>query len=260
MLQSLFAFFEYMPGFNDALGGGILIFARFLGFLLLAPIIGRKEIPSLIKLPLAMLITFIFVGVLKPESPPAETSMLLSIFLNFVFGSLLGFIANCIFATINAAGDMMNMQMGLSSAVMFDPSTRSQSSVLGRFFSLFGIVVFIHIGGLYWLFDAFARSFEIYPLYATGFPMQELLNLEYLSLLTANVLYIGLQIAAPVLLATLGMDIILGIISKTAPQVNVFQLSFLFKPLLGAAIMILILPMLYNIIADYFNYYSLFYG
>lgn len=260
MLESLFAFFEYIPDFNDALGGGILIFVRFLGFLLLAPIIGRKEIPALVKIPLTMLLTVIFVGVLKPEAPPASSSLVLSIFLNFVFGSILGFIANVIFATINAAGDMMNMQMGLSSAVMFDPSTRSQSSVLGRFFSLFGIVVFMHMGGLYWMFDAFARSFEVYPLYATGFPIQEILNLEYLSLLTANVLYIGLQIAAPVLLATLGMDIILGIISKTAPQVNVFQLSFLFKPLLGAAIMVIILPMLYNIISDYFSYYSMFYG
>ena len=62
----------------------------------------------------------------------------------------------------------------------------------------------------------------------------------------------GLQIASPVLLATLGQDIILGVISKTAPQVNVFQLSFLFKPVVGAAILVWIMPMLVNIINDYF--------
>ena len=66
----------------------------------------------------------------------------------------------------------------------------------------------------------------------------------------------GLQIASPVLLATLGQDIILGVISKTAPQVNVFQLSFLFKPVLGAAILVWIMPMLINIITDYFISYS----
>ena len=71
--------------------------------------------------------------------------------------------------------------------------------------------------------------------------------------MTSNVLYIGLQLAAPILLATLGQDIILGIISRTAPQVNVFQLSFLFKPVFGAAIMIWILPMLVNIITDFFT-------
>ena len=52
--------------------------------------------------------------------------------------------------------------------------------------------------------------------------------MDYLVKMTSNVLYMGLQIASPVLLATLGQDIILGVISKTAPQVNVFQLSFLF--------------------------------
>ena len=96
------------------------------------------------------------------------------------------------------------------------------------------------------------RSFEIFPLDATIIPLQQLVNMDYLVQLSSNVLFMGLQIASPILLATLGQDIILGVISKTAPQVNVFQLSFLFKPVLGAAIMVWILPMLVNIISDYF--------
>lgn len=80
--------------------------------------------------------------------------------------------------------------------------------------------------------------------------------MDYLISLSSNVLYMGLQIASPVLLATLGQDIILGVISKTAPQVNVFQLSFLFKPVFGAAILMWILPMLINVISDYFNTFS----
>ena len=86
--------------------------------------------------------------------------------------------------------------------------------------------------------------------------MDRLINKEYLVTLTSNVLYIGLQIASPVLLATLGQDLILGIISKTAPQVNVFQLSFLFKPVLGAAILLWIMPVIVNVINDYFMSYA----
>ena len=80
--------------------------------------------------------------------------------------------------------------------------------------------------------------------------------MKYLVQITSNVLYMGLQIASPILLATLGQDIILGIISKTAPQVNVFQLSFLFKPVMGAAILIWILPMLMDVINQYFITYA----
>ena len=93
-------------------------------------------------------------------------------------------------------------------------------------------------------------------MYSSTIPLAQLVNMDYLIEMSSNVLYMGLQIASPVLLATLGQDIILGIISKTAPQVNVFQLSFLFKPVLGAAIMIWILPMLVNVISDYFLSYS----
>ncbi|MFA6989030.1 MAG: flagellar biosynthetic protein FliR, partial [Candidatus Gastranaerophilaceae bacterium] len=141
-------------------------------------------------------------------------------------------------------------------ATMFDASTKSQSSIIGTFFTLFGTVIFMDMGGTFWLLNAFKRSFEIFGIYGTSIPLTHLISLDYLILITSNILYMGLQIAAPVLLATLGQDIILGIISKTAPQVNVFQLSFLFKPVLGAAILVFILPMLLNVINDYFAYFS----
>ena len=151
---------------------------------------------------------------------------------------------------------MINMQMGLSSAMVLDPTTQSQTSILSRIFGLLGILIFIQVGGIYWLFRALMRTFEIFPVFATSVPLEQLVNLDYVIQLSSNVLYMGLQIASPVLLATLGQDIILGVISKTAPQVNVFQLSFLFKPVLGAAIMIWILPMLFSVISDYFNSFA----
>ena len=87
-------------------------------------------------------------------------------------------------------------------------------------------------------------------------PNEKVVNMDYLILLTSNVFVVGMQIAAPVLLATLGQDIILGTISKTAPQINVFQMSFLFKPVLGSLILTWILPMLINVITDYISSFS----
>ena len=115
-----------------------------------------------------------------------------------------------------------------------------------------GILIFINIGGVYWLFKALLRSFEIFPVYSSAMQISKLANMELLIKLSSNTLYMGLQIAAPILLATLAQDIILGVISRTAPQVNVFTLSFLFKPVIGAAILVWILPMLMNVIEEYF--------
>lgn len=249
VLQS---FPKYFPEINNALGAGIFVFARVLGFIRFAPVLNRKEIPGLIKVSFALVLTIILMMTVETGPMPSHTSLILGLFLNVVAGMLIGFIANCIVLAIAAAGDMINMQMGLSSAMVLDPTAGAQVSILGNFFGILAVILFIDIGGLYWLINALHRSFEIFPVFAQAIPMDKLVNQDYLIKITSNILYVGLQIASPVLLATLGQDLILGIISKTAPQVNVFQLSFLFKPVLGAAILLWIMPIIINVINDYF--------
>lgn len=246
---------KMFPAINTMLGAGIMVFSRLVGFMRLAPIFNRKEIPSIVKLSLCFLLTIVITPFVKTDLT-VMNSMALSIVLNIAVGAMIGYMAQLILLAIDAGADMINMQMGLSSAMVLDPTTSSQVSILSKIMSLFGILIFIQLGGIYWLVRALMRSFEIFPIYATSIPLDQLVNMQYLISMSSNVLYMGLQIASPILLATLGQDIILGVISKTAPQVNVFQLSFLFKPVLGAAIMIWILPMLLNIISEYFLSYS----
>ena len=250
---------KLFPSVNAYLLSGIYVFARILGFFRMAPVFNRKEIPGMVKLAMALMFTFILTAFLSPKIPDimsAKDSLLLSIVLNYVVGAMIGYMAQIILIAIEAGADMINMQMGLSSAMVLDPTTSSQVSILTKLFSLLGLLIFIELGGIYWLINAFLRSFDIFPLYATTLPLAKLINMDYLVKMTSNVLYMGLQIASPVLLATLGQDIILGVISKTAPQVNVFQLSFLFKPVFGAAILVWIMPQLLNVINDYFLTYK----
>ena len=247
------------PEFSRWFAAGMIVFARLLGFIRFAPIFNRKEIAGLVKLAFVFIMTVILTPLLHPAMPPADISPLLLLLLNFVVGAIIGYIAQLIIMAIEAGGDMINTQMGLSSAMVMDPSTNSQTSILSRIITLLGLIIFMEIGGFYWMINALIRSFEIFPIYAVAIPLEKIINIDYLVTTTSNVLYIGLQIASPVLLATLGQDIILGVISKTAPQVNVFQLSFLFKPVFGAAIMIWILPMLINVISDFFLTFSSIY-
>ena len=247
------------PEFARWFSAGFIVFARLLGFIRFAPVFNRKEIAGIVKLSFAFILTVIITPLLKPGMPPADISPLLLLILNFAAGAIVGYIAQLLIQAIEAGGDMINTQMGLSSAMVMDPSTNSQTSILSRVITLLGLVIFMEIGGFYWLINALVRSFEVFPVYAVMIPLEKIINLDYLVTITSNVLYMGLQIASPVLLATLGQDIILGVISKTAPQVNVFQLSFLFKPVFGAAIMIWILPMLVNVISDFFTSFSAIY-
>lgn len=244
------------PEINRMLSYGILIFIRLLGFIRFAPIFNRKEVPGVIKLSFAFIIAVILTMVIKPTKIVTSDSMLLQTVLNFVFGAMLGWMANCIVLAVEAGGDMINMQMGVSSAQIMDPTTQGMVSLMGRLFSLIAVLIFVHVGGIYWLFNALLRSFEIFPIFSSEFPLTKVFELTNIIKITSNLLYMGLQIASPVLLATMGQDIILGVISKTAPQINVFQLSFLFKPVFGVAILMWIMPILIDIINDYFISFS----
>lgn len=253
MEQLLAAIVKMFPTINTYLMAGALVFARMLGFFRFCPIFNRKDIPSLVKLPMALIVTIFIVPFLHPEKCLTECdSFVLSLLLNIVVGAMIGYMAQLITIAIDCGAEMINMQMGLSSATTLDPTTSGQVSILTKMISLMGILIFINLGGVYWLFKALVRSFEIFPMYAAHIPLVKIANMDLLIKMSSNTLYMGLQVASPVLLATLAQDIILGVISRTAPQVNVFQLSFLFKPVLGAAIMVWILPMLMNVIEEYF--------
>ena len=140
--------------------------------------------------------------------------------------------------------------------MILDPSTGTQASLMGNYFTILAVIIFMQIGGIYWVLDAFIRSFDVYPMFSASIPLTKVINMDYLVKITSNTFIVGMQIAAPVLLATLGQDIILGTISKTAPQVNVFQMSFLFKPVMGALLLIWVMPMLINVISDYLTSFS----
>ncbi len=248
---------QMFPTINTYLMAGALVFGRLIGFFRFAPIFNRKDIPALVKIPLALLVTIAIVPFLSPEKVMTQSdSFMLSLVLNIVTGAVIGYMAQLITLAVDSGAEMINMQMGLQSATALDPTTSAQVSILTKLISLMGILIFIQVGGIFWLFKALLRSFEIFPLYSVSLPIAKLANMELLIKMSSNTLYMGLQIASPILLATLAQDIILGVISRTAPQVNVFTLSFLFKPVIGAAILVWILPMLMNVIEEYFLTFS----
>ena len=111
------------PEFSRWFGGGFIVFARLLGFIRFAPVFNRKEIAGLVKLAFAFILTIILTPLLKPAMPPAGISPMLLILLNFAVGAIIGYIAQLLILAIEAGGDMINTQMGLSSAMVMDPTS-----------------------------------------------------------------------------------------------------------------------------------------
>lgn len=259
MTHDILELFGQIPGFYTYFIAFTLIFARLLAFFMIAPIFKRKEIPQMAKIGFAMILTYILMTIIKIDKIPQDVPYIYLLLMNITTGYFIGLICRFIFQTVQSAGDMANNQMALSSASMFDQSTKVQSSIIGMLMSLFAVVVFINIGGIYWLINAFNRSFEIFPLYCTMPQFIESVTLDYFIYITGNIIFIGFQMVAPVIITTLAIDIILGIISKTAPQINVFQLSFVFKPCVGTMVLLATFPVFLRVLEDYFISHSQFF-
>ena len=165
------------PKFEYYFSAGFIVFARLLGFIRFAPVFNRREINTITKISLALLLTIMITPLLKFGAPPREISPILLLLLNFAVGAIIGYIAQLIILAIESGGDMINTQMGLSSAMVMDPSTNSQTSILSRMITLLGLCIFIQIGGFYWLLNALIRSFEIFPVYAVTIPLEKIINL-----------------------------------------------------------------------------------
>jgi flagellar biosynthetic protein FliR len=245
--------------YGPVLDGLLLLFFRMFAFATTGPVFNRRNMPILVKLCAA----FFFTGTLAWMVPPDQHGplsqagqyppFLIQLVLNIVIGAFLGFIADLILQSAYAAGNFMNNQIGLSSAMMMDPSSGKQTMLLEALFSYITLVVFLYLGGMHWMIAALRRSLDVFPLYAMQQPITKVIDLSYVTLLSGNVLLIGVQMIAPVMVVTMAVDIMLGIVNRTAQQMPVFQLSFALKPSIGIAIMWVTLTVFIQVLSNYLN-------
>ena len=248
--------------FGPVMDGLLLMFFRMLAFATTGPIFNRKNIPILIKLCVAIFLTGTLAWMVPPDKqgPLTETGLyspyLVQLVMNIIVGALLGFIADMILQAAYAAGNVMNNQIGLSSAMIMDPANGKQSMLLETLFSFITILIFINLGGVHWMILALKRSFELFPLYNIQQPITEVIDLKYLVAVSGNILLIGVQLVSPIMVVTMAVDLMLGIVNRTAQQMPVFQLSFALKPSIGIAVMLMTLTTFIQALSNFLNDYS----
>jgi flagellar biosynthetic protein FliR len=227
---------------------GLLLLCRLAGFFLQAPVFGRKDFPTPAKVGLIMLLTM---GIFPTLDMPAlQASMagmsgghlFILVAVNLMIGAIVGFIPRMFMETISAAGALANNQIGLSSANMLDPTTKTNSGLLAPLFNFLGVLLYLQIGGVELMLKAFTRTLTLFPLTQ---PMPQLFNvitMDYLIYTSGQVLTAGLLIAGPFFVVTMVVDLMLGIVNRVAQQIPEYQLSFATKPVVGILVFILVLP------------------
>ena len=199
--------------------------ARILGFLGAAPVFGNNAVPRRIKLVVGLAVTMGVMPVVTATPPEAIDSWagILILFQQTLIGIAMGLVLRVVFAALDLMGEIISLQMGLSFATFFDPLAGGQTAVVGEFLTLIATLVFLSLNGHLLMIDALARSFEWLPV-STTLPHKS--GWLVLARFGASIFASGLLMALPVVTALLITNISLGVLTRAAPQLNLFAVGF----------------------------------
>lgn len=216
---------------------------RVLALFAVAPLLSHRAIPLRVKVGLGVAITAVLVpSVPAPPITDALTGAGLGLLLqNILIGLMLGFMVRLIFAALEITGELIGLQMGLSFAGFFNPATGMAQNAIGSFMSLLALLMFIAIDGHLMLLHALAESFRLFPLVG-GTPGAMPLTFEQIVRAASLMFSIALSLALPFLAVMLLTNIVLGVLARVAPQLNVFAIGFPLTILVGLSTLMLILP------------------
>ena len=218
-------------------------FIRVLALFTTAPVLSQRNVPLRVRVGLAFLITVCAQASL-PEMPAIaldSSQAFLVVLQQVLIGVTLGFAARIVFAAIEFAGELVGLQMGLNYAGFFDPTSGSQGNAVGSFFGITVSWLFIIINGHLLLIMALVQSFNAFPVGPEPFAFLRALQPQVWG---AEVFHLGLWIALPLVGMLLFVNIVLGVISRVAPQINVFAVGFPITLAVGLIGMLLTLPLM----------------
>jgi flagellar biosynthesis protein FliR len=218
------------------ISGFLTIGVRLTGLMLFAPFFGGSVIPVRIKAGLVLALTvLLFPTVGKDIGTFALIDWPIMIFTEFLIGVGMGIATNVVFEAAALAGQILGIQMGYSLVNILDPQTQVDTTVIPVFYQTMVMLLFLRMDVIYWLLKAIGNSFLYLPAGTThlsGMFTQSVLSTG------AQMFGLGVQIAAPVLSATLVTDILLGLLGKAATTMPLIVLGPAVKSLLGISILI----------------------
>jgi flagellar biosynthetic protein FliR len=212
---------------------------RVMGVIAVAPIFSRSSIPNKVKLGFGIMLTLIIVPTLPPLPQFELFSFqgLLILVQQLIIGLAIGFSMRLVFAAVDVAGQLIGMTMGLGFASFFDPS-QGQSTAVNRFLGLLAMLVFLSLDGHLMIVTAVANSFVTMPIAVAGAGI----NPMKIAMWGEVVFSAGLLLALPAVAALLITNMALGILTRTAPQLNLFGIGFPITLSMGFLVLALALP------------------
>lgn len=215
--------------------------ARVLALIASAPVIGNRQVPVRIKVGLAAIFTVIIAPTLELHDLPDPSSAegILILLQQMIAGLMMGFSIRLIFTAIEMAGDLVGMQMGLGFANFFDPQNSTIRPVLAQFLGVIVALAFVSMDMHLYMLAALGDSFQSFPI-ANTIPSAGAFRTA--AEWGGSIFAYALQFSLPLIAALLISNLALGILTRSAPQLNIFAIGFPITITVGFVVLALLIP------------------
>lgn len=230
-----------------------LVFLRILTFFVALQVLFPNGLSNTIKVSFCAIIAFFIVTSIDYSSVESINNWLIYMqqcAFEIITGLVLGYLTNLVFICGKIAGNFMDIQVGFSMMSIFDPTTQSNETLIERILAFFSIVLFLVIDGHHVLIRALIDSYN--TIHIGTFVLGDQ-SAMYALHAFIQFFIIAIKIAMPIVIVLIITDIVMGLVSRTVPQLNVMILGMPIKILLGFSIFILILPVIANFIINAFS-------
>lgn len=231
----------------------LLILTRIASFVFVAPFFSLNGTPRNVKIAFSVIMSFLLYKTLPVTAVEYNAVMGYAVIVikEALTGLLIGYSASIVTTILALAGQISDMETGLSMATVFDPATKQNVTITGAYYQ-YSITLMLFISGLYqYLLMALKDTYTLIPVNGAIFSSEKLLGsmIEFLG----DYVSIGFRICLPVFAVMLILNAILGILAKVSPQMNMFAVGMQLKVLVGLGVLFLtvgMLPTVSNILLD----------
>ena len=234
----------------EKLLGFAMIMTRISAFFLVAPIFGVPSIPAIIKLSATVFLSIFFTLINPPVTTMPQASAVQAMVLlgsEATYGLALGIVTGVIFAVVKLAGRIVEDQMGMTMAEMLDPLSDEQGLPIATVLELVFSIAFLAANGHHILLKILHHSFELFP--AGQIPSISTLSRNIYEA-SAMMLTASLQLAAPILAALLIMLVILSLLARLVPEMEIFFISFPLRIAVGFIMLIAFMPFVDDFVGE----------
>ena len=204
----------------------LLCLARVIALVAAIPAFAGVAASVRMKLGLAVATALVLFPLMAPHTPQVDftlTGFGLLMVNEVLLGALIGLVAQLVFTAVSFGGTVIGYQMGFAAANIFDPQTTQQLSLMSQFINILALLAFLALDGHHFFFRVIVESYQLLPPGPLDFSGGAVATLMRLG---SHMFVLGVKFSAPVLALLLITNIVLGILARVFPQLNVFMLSF----------------------------------